>query len=78
MTNDKLDIKKVNPFTLTMPDNNYWSLGENLGKAWTLGKRLKNNNMNILDDAFAQVFKVGIFNEAKDAIQVIQEFSFNH
>jgi hypothetical protein len=45
MTNDKLDIKKVNPFTLTMPDNNYWSLGENLGKAWTLGKRLKNNNL---------------------------------
>jgi hypothetical protein len=45
MTNDKLDIKKVNPFILTMPDNNYWSLGENLGKAWTLGKSLKNNNL---------------------------------
>lgn len=45
MTNDKLDIKKVNPFTLTMPDNNYWSLGENLGKAWNIGKSLKNNNL---------------------------------
>ena len=45
MTNDKVDIKKVNPFTLTMPDNNYWSLGENLGKAWTIGKSLKNKNL---------------------------------
>ena len=41
MTVDRLDIKKVNPFTLTMPDNQYWSVGENLGKAWEIGKRLK-------------------------------------
>lgn len=41
MTDNKLDIKKINPFTLTMPDNNYWSVGENLGKAWSIGKSLK-------------------------------------
>jgi flavin reductase (DIM6/NTAB) family NADH-FMN oxidoreductase RutF len=41
MTDKKLDIKKINPFTLTMPDNRYWSVGENLGKAWNIGKNLK-------------------------------------
>ena len=41
MTDGKLDIKKINPFTLTMPDNHYWAIGENLGKAWNIGKRLK-------------------------------------
>lgn len=41
LTNGILDIKKVNPFTLTMPDNHYWSVGENIGKAWNIGKSLK-------------------------------------
>jgi len=41
MTDNQLDIKKINPFTLTMPDNHYWSVGENLGKAWGMGKALK-------------------------------------
>lgn len=41
MTDNMLDMKKINPFTLTMPDNNYWSVGENLGKAWNIGKSLK-------------------------------------
>ena len=41
MTDNQLDIKKINPFTLTMPDNHYWSVGENLGKAWNIGKNLK-------------------------------------
>ena len=41
MSDKTLDIKKVNPFTLTMPDNNYWSVGDNLGKAWSIGKNLK-------------------------------------
>lgn len=41
ITDNKLDIKKINPFTLTMPDNHYWSVGENLGKAWDIGKNLK-------------------------------------
>jgi flavin reductase (DIM6/NTAB) family NADH-FMN oxidoreductase RutF len=41
MTDHQLDIKKIDPFTLTMPDNHYWSVGENLGKAWDIGKNLK-------------------------------------
>jgi flavin reductase (DIM6/NTAB) family NADH-FMN oxidoreductase RutF len=41
LTAGHLDIKKINPFTLTMPDNSYWSVGENLGKAWGIGKNLK-------------------------------------
>lgn len=41
MTDSKLDIKKINPFTLSMPDNTYWSVGENLGQAWGIGKSLK-------------------------------------
>lgn len=24
-----------------MPDNNYWGVGENLGKAWNIGKSLR-------------------------------------
>ncbi len=41
MTHNKLDVRKINPFTLTMPDNQYWSLGENLGKAWNIGRNFK-------------------------------------
>ncbi len=35
------DIKKVNPFALTMPDNRYWAVGDMVGKAWHDGKDLK-------------------------------------
>jgi len=38
LTEGKPDIKKINPFTLTMPDNNYWNVGEKAGKAWSIGK----------------------------------------
>lgn len=41
LTDDKPDIKKINPAVLTMPDNNYWSVGENIGKAWDIGKNFK-------------------------------------
>ncbi len=41
LTNGKPDIKKMKPFTLTMPDNGYWSMGEFLGKAWSIGKDFK-------------------------------------
>ncbi len=41
LTNGNPDIKKMNPFTLTMPDNNYWDVGNNVGKAWNIGKKLK-------------------------------------
>lgn len=29
----KIDITKLKPFTLTMPDNNYWAIGRHLGRA---------------------------------------------
>ena len=41
LTENVLDIKKINPFTLTMPDNKYWSVGKNIGKAWSDGKKIK-------------------------------------
>lgn len=41
LTDDKPDIKKLNPAVLTMPDNNYWNIGVNIGKAWSLGRTLK-------------------------------------
>jgi flavin reductase (DIM6/NTAB) family NADH-FMN oxidoreductase RutF len=42
LTDSKPDIEKIQPFTLTMPDNNYWLVGEKVGKAWSIGKQLKN------------------------------------
>jgi flavin reductase (DIM6/NTAB) family NADH-FMN oxidoreductase RutF len=41
LTNGKLDVKKVNPLVLTMPDNRYWTVGEYAGDAWKAGKSLK-------------------------------------
>jgi flavin reductase (DIM6/NTAB) family NADH-FMN oxidoreductase RutF len=38
LTEGKLDVKKMNPFLLTMPDNRFWSIGECVGKAWNAGK----------------------------------------
>ena len=35
------DIKNINPFMLTMPDNEYWSVGELIGRAWSDGKAMK-------------------------------------
>jgi flavin reductase (DIM6/NTAB) family NADH-FMN oxidoreductase RutF len=43
MTDGKPDIKKVDPFVLTMPDNRYWAIGEHVGGAWSIGKRLKSS-----------------------------------
>jgi flavin reductase (DIM6/NTAB) family NADH-FMN oxidoreductase RutF len=37
------DPKKLDPILLTMPDNTYWSLGNPVGKAWSDGKKLKND-----------------------------------
>jgi hypothetical protein len=41
LTDGKPDVKKIKPFTLTMPDNNYWEVGNNIGKAWSIGKKLR-------------------------------------
>ena len=34
------DIKKINPFLLTMPDNRFWSIGEGVGNAWHDGREI--------------------------------------
>ncbi|MCJ2164339.1 MULTISPECIES: flavin reductase family protein [unclassified Pseudodesulfovibrio] len=42
LTDGYVDIKKVKPFTLTMPDNRFWAVGEQVGRAWHDGKKLRN------------------------------------
>lgn len=37
----KPDVRKIRPFTLTMPDNQYWEVGGNAGKAWSVGRNVK-------------------------------------
>ena len=37
LTDSNPDVKKIRPFLLTMPDNRFWSVGENVGKAWKDG-----------------------------------------
>lgn len=41
LTGGKPDIEKMNPFVLTMPDNNYWTIGEHAGRAWSIGKEFR-------------------------------------
>lgn len=41
LTDEMPDAKKTNSFLLTMPDNNFWAIGENVGKAWDAGKALR-------------------------------------
>ena len=41
LTDGNPDIKKINPFVLTMPDNNFWAIGESVGKAWNAGKAVR-------------------------------------
>jgi flavin reductase (DIM6/NTAB) family NADH-FMN oxidoreductase RutF len=41
MSDGKLDMAKMDPLLLTMPDNNYWKVGEKAGKAWSIGRSLK-------------------------------------
>ncbi|MBN1631716.1 MAG: flavin reductase family protein [Thermoleophilia bacterium] len=40
LTDGVVDVVKLRPFVLTMPDNSYWALGERVGDAWSLGKAL--------------------------------------
>jgi flavin reductase (DIM6/NTAB) family NADH-FMN oxidoreductase RutF len=35
------DPRKMDLMALTLHDNNYWRLGEKLGRAWRIGKKLK-------------------------------------
>ncbi len=40
MTDGKIDIKKLNPYLWTTPDEQYWAVGENLGATRNVGKGL--------------------------------------
>jgi flavin reductase (DIM6/NTAB) family NADH-FMN oxidoreductase RutF len=37
-TKGQPDIRRVDPFMLTMPDNRYWTVGEQAGEAWSAGR----------------------------------------
>jgi flavin reductase (DIM6/NTAB) family NADH-FMN oxidoreductase RutF len=41
LTDGAPDVRKIAPFVLTMPDNQYWSLGEPIGRAWSVGRAFK-------------------------------------
>jgi flavin reductase (DIM6/NTAB) family NADH-FMN oxidoreductase RutF len=41
LTEGKPDIRKMDPFTLTMPDNTYWKVGDRAGGAWNIGKNIR-------------------------------------
>jgi flavin reductase (DIM6/NTAB) family NADH-FMN oxidoreductase RutF len=35
------DLSKIKPLLLTMPDNQYWTTGKKVAKAWSAGKNFK-------------------------------------
>ncbi len=37
----KLDVRKIDPLLLTMPDNSYWKVGDCVGAAWSIGASLR-------------------------------------
>lgn len=41
LTNGIPDVKKMNTIFFSMNDNQYWKIGENVGKAWSIGKSYK-------------------------------------
>ena len=38
LADGKPDIARLKPFTLTMPDNRFWAVGQQIGKAWSDGR----------------------------------------
>jgi hypothetical protein len=36
-----MDFKKMKPLILSQPDTSYWSLGEPVARAWSIGKKYK-------------------------------------
>jgi flavin reductase (DIM6/NTAB) family NADH-FMN oxidoreductase RutF len=45
MADGKPDPKKIRPFLLTMPDNRFWALGEQVGNAWKDGLKFRDRLM---------------------------------
>lgn len=44
MTGASPDVSKIDPIVLTMPDNSYWTVGEHVAKAWSIGKKVKDGD----------------------------------
>jgi flavin reductase (DIM6/NTAB) family NADH-FMN oxidoreductase RutF len=40
LTEGAPDLNKINPFVLIMPDKKYRGLGQDVGAAWEIGKKL--------------------------------------
>ena len=41
LTDGKMDFKKMKPLILSQPDTSYWNLGQQVAKAWSIGKKYK-------------------------------------
>ncbi|HUS88144.1 MAG TPA: flavin reductase family protein [Desulfosporosinus sp.] len=41
LTDGKMDFRKMKPLILSQPDTSYWSLGEPVARAWSIGKKYK-------------------------------------
>lgn len=41
LTDDKIDVSKLNPLLFDMSSLKYWSLGEEIAGCWNIGKKLK-------------------------------------
>ena len=41
LTDGKLDFRKMKPLILSQPDTSYWRLGEQVARAWNIGKKYK-------------------------------------
>jgi flavin reductase (DIM6/NTAB) family NADH-FMN oxidoreductase RutF len=41
LTNDVVDLGKVQPILFAMNDRSYWSIGKKLAKAWSIGNEFK-------------------------------------
>jgi len=39
LTGGKMDFRKMKPLILSQPDTSYWSLGEPVAPAWSIGKK---------------------------------------
>jgi len=39
LTGDKVDLKKLDPLLFDMESMSYWSVGENIGRCWSEGKK---------------------------------------
>ena len=41
LTDGQPDIRKMNPMVLSKPDDNYWAIGEHVGKAYAAGRAVQ-------------------------------------